>query len=145
MTPIAPSRQGVTSMSKAASEFPSCRARRWTPRTARPASFSQDWCASGSCGRARAQSLVTGFDFGACVWTAVELETRAGPGAARFAARIQPVVVRWDVGRYDVYGRGDTVYRADTPQKAISMWRHLLKTLYGDVIDNRLYFSGLLE
>ena len=60
MTPIAPSRQGVTSMLKAASEFPSCRARRWTPRTARPASFSQDWCASGSCGRARAQGLVSG-------------------------------------------------------------------------------------
>ena len=76
MTPIAPSRQGVTSMSKAASEFPSCRARRWTPRTARPASFSQDWCASGSCGRARAQSLVSGPSAG---WSSTT--ARSCPGS----------------------------------------------------------------
>ena len=94
--------------------------------------------------RARARSLVDGFDFADCVWAATEFETRAGPEAARRAARVKPIVLRWDVGRYHVCDRRGDFVGCDTAQKAISMWRHLLRTQYGDVVDNRLSFAGLL-
>ena len=95
--------------------------------------------------RARARSLVDGFEFADCVWAATEFETRAGPEAARRAARVKPIVLRWDVGRYHVCDRRGDFVGCDTAQKAISMWRHVLKTQYGDVVDNRLSFAGLLE
>lgn len=94
--------------------------------------------------RARARSLVDGFDFAGCVWAATEFETRAGPEAARRAAKVKPIVLRWDVNRYHVCGQDGHFVRCDTAQQAISVWRHLLRTQYGDVVDNRLSFAGLL-
>ena len=94
--------------------------------------------------RARARSLVDGFDFADCVWSAAQFETRAGPEAARRAAQVKPIVLRWDVGRYHVCDQRGEFVGCDTAQKAISVWRHLLRTQYDDVVDNRLSFAGLM-
>ncbi len=94
--------------------------------------------------RARARSLVDGFEFSDCVWAASEMETRAGPDAARRAAQVKPVIVRWDVNRYHVCDNRGEFTACATPQQAVSMWRRVLRTRYGDVVDNRMSFSGLL-
>lgn len=94
--------------------------------------------------RARARSLVDGFEFSDCVWAASEMETRAGPEAARRVARVKPVIVRWDVNRYHVCDNRGEFTACATPQQAVSMWRRVLRTRYGDVVDNRMSFSGLL-
>ena len=94
--------------------------------------------------RARARSLVDGFAFEDCVWAASEMETRAGPEAAQRAARVKPIIVRWDVNRYHVCDNRGAFTACTTAQQAISLWRHVLKTRYDDVVDNRMSFSGLL-
>lgn len=95
--------------------------------------------------RARAMSLVSEFDFTDCVWSAVEFEKHAGLQAVVHAARIKPIIVRWDVNRYHVCDNDGTFYASTTPQQVISMWRKVLHDKYDDTLDNRLSFAGLFD
>ena len=95
--------------------------------------------------RARAMSLVQEFDFVHCVWSAIEFEEHAGLQAVVHAARIKPIIVRWNVNQYHVCDNEGTFYPCATPQQVISMWRHVLYEKYDDTIDNRLSFAGLFD
>lgn len=95
--------------------------------------------------RARAMSLVQGFDFVHCVWSAPEMECNAGLQSVVRAARIKPIIVRYDVNRYLVCDNRGDFFKCSQPQQVISMWRYLLKVRYADTLDNRLSFAGLLE
>ena len=95
--------------------------------------------------RARAMSLVQEFDFVHCVWSAIEFEEHAGLPAVVHAARIKPIIVRWNVNEYYVCDNDGTFYACATPQQVISMWRHVLREKYDDTLDNRLSFAGLFD
>ncbi|MAP25282.1 MAG: hypothetical protein CMM87_07135 [Rickettsiales bacterium] len=95
--------------------------------------------------RARATSLIQEFDFVHCVWSSVEFEEHAGLQAVVQAARIKPIIVRWDVNRYHVCDNDGNFYASNAPQQVVSLWRHILRTKYDDTLDNRLSFAGLFD